>query len=68
MRKALIIAAALAMSGCATARDLTIAAGQFLVDTDPNRRVTTVIVGRERHTVTTTVSRDGRRATVRVSP
>lgn len=44
------------------------AVADFLIETDPNRHVTTVWVGRERHTVTTTVSRDGRRSTVRVGP
>ena len=68
MRKAAIIAAALALTGCAAARDLTLAAGAFLVATDPNRHVSTVMVGGKVHTVTTTVSPDGRRSTVRVSP
>jgi len=68
MRKALIFAVALTVTGCAAARDLTLAAGALVVATDPNRHVSTVIIDGERRTVTTTVSRDGRRSTVRVSP
>lgn len=44
------------------------AAADFLIETNPNRTETVVYVGRDRHVVTTSVSRDGRRGSVRVSP
>lgn len=65
-RRALILSTALLVTGCATARDITIAGLNMLVETDPHRTVTTVRVGRETHTVTTHTSADGRRSTVRV--
>lgn len=66
MRFTIILLTSLLVTGCAAATDLTLAGMQMLVDTDPNRHVSTVVVGRDRYTVTTHTSADGRKSTVRV--
>jgi hypothetical protein len=86
MKRLATIAAALALTGCASAypvgntytadlrenpppakpNPLFMVLAGFLIETDPNRTVTTVAVGRERYTVTTRTSRDGRRSSVTI--